>query len=91
MRAGAARRRDLSRFLSTFRSVSSAESARGLHQRASDAETTPSRILGAGVVVRMRENADLALIHPVETSALVGGGILRFRGPRPKWKRHGRD
>ena len=61
-------------FLSTFRSETGAESARGLHQRTADAETTPSRSLGAGVVGRMRENADLALIRPVEASALVGEG-----------------
>ena len=44
-----------------------------LRQRASGAETTPSRSPGAGLVVGMRENAGLALIRPVEASALVGG------------------
>ncbi len=47
-----------------------------LRQRTANAETTPSRGLGAGVVVRMRENADLALIRPVEASVLVGGLVL---------------
>ncbi len=50
-----------------------------LRQRTADAATTPSRSLGAGVVVRMRENADLALIRPVEASALVGGLVLGVR------------
>ena len=42
-------------------------------QRASDAEAAPSRSPGAGVLGRMRENAGLALIRPVEASTLVGG------------------
>ena len=42
-------------------------------ERASGAETTPSRSPGAGVLGRMRENADLALIRPVEASTLLGG------------------
>ncbi len=42
-----------------------------VRQRASDAETTPSRGLGAGVLGRMREDAGLALIRPIEASALV--------------------
>ena len=49
-----------------------------LRQRASDAETTPSRSPGAGLVVQMRENADLALIRPVEAGALVGGASPRL-------------
>ena len=61
-----------------------------LHQPTADAETTPSRSPGIGVVVQMRENADLAFICPVEASALVGGasptGILSIDasglGPR---------
>ncbi len=44
-----------------------------LRQRTADAETTPSRGPGAGLVVQMREKAGLALIRPVEASALVGG------------------
>ncbi len=43
-----------------------------VRQRATHAETTPSRSPGTGLVGRMRENADLALIRPVEASALVG-------------------
>ena len=44
-----------------------------MDQRAADAETALSRSPGAGLVVQMRENADLALIRPVEASALVVG------------------
>ena len=61
-----------------------------LHQPTADAETTPSGSPGIGVVVQMRENADLAFICPIEASALVGGasptGILSIDasglGPR---------
>ncbi len=78
MRVGAARRRDLSMFLFEVRvRIRCGKRARGLHQRASDAETTPSRSPGARVVAHMRENADLALIRPVEASALVGGPARR--------------
>ncbi len=49
-----------------------------LRQRTADTETTPSRSLGAGVVVQMRENAGLALIRPVEASALVAGARPRL-------------
>ena len=47
-----------------------------LRQRTADAETTPSRSPGTGLVVQMRENVGLALIRPVEASALVGGACL---------------
>ena len=47
-----------------------------LPKRASGAETALSRSPGAGLVLRMRENAALALIRPVEASAL---GLLSRR------------
>jgi hypothetical protein len=53
-----------------------------LHRRAADAETALPRSPGAGLVVRMRENAGLALIRPVKASALVGGA--RFRSARTR-------
>jgi len=49
-----------------------------VRQRTADAETTPSRSPGAGLVGGMRENAGLALIRPVEASALVGGARPRL-------------
>ena len=44
-----------------------------LRQRTADAETALSRSPGAGLVVQMRENSGLALIRPVEASALLSG------------------
>ncbi len=49
-----------------------------LRQRTADAETAPSRSPGAGVVVRRRENAGLALIRPAESKC--AGGRSQRRG-----------
>ncbi len=79
MRVGSAQLSDLSMFPLQVRvRTRCGNCERGLHQRASDAETTTFRSRGAGLDVRMRENAGLALIGPLEASALVG----RAR-PRP--------
>ncbi len=62
-------------FLSKFASVPRAKMARKVGSRR---RGPLSRSPGAGVVVRMRENADLALIRPVEASALVGRACPRL-------------
>jgi hypothetical protein len=77
MPAGAAQLSDLSMFPLQIRvRTRCGNCERGLRQRASDAETTLSRSPGAAVVGRMRENADLALICPIEASALLGEPAL---------------
>ena len=77
MRAGAARRRDLS-MNGRSRPVRVIGWINALRQRTADAETTPSRSPGAGVVGGMREDAGLALIRPVEAGALVAGARPRL-------------